>query len=918
VTPEVLPPFVGRSADRERLAAVVERLGAGLSAALVVSGDAGIGKTLLLRRTVENAGGIQTVMVSGYESELGLGFAALHRLVSPFLGVLRVLPEPQRDALATAFGLAAGPAPNRFLVGLATMTLLRETARRRPLLCVVDDVQWVDQETLDTLAFVARRLDAEAVGLVFGLRSTDRTAPWLGGIPEHRLRPMPDQDMRLLLSAAARIAPAPHIAARLITESQGNPLALLEYVASLPPERLAGTAELPPALPVSERLSSVFAAQIARLPADTRQLLLVLSAAGPDAAAAEACRRLGIGPDAARPAVADSILSTQPALAFRHPLIRSVVYDSAGTAAQQRVHAALAQATGGLGSADAAAWHRAYATIGPDEDVAAQLELTAARARERGGYAAEANFLTLAAQRSITGTADHARRLLAAAHAHIIAGNGAQAEWLLHGWNPAGTGTLGARIAAERVAATQMANDFRTGVEASTLVEAAAGLPSEELDLAWDLRCEALRAALETREYTLGTTLQELAQGLLSQPWPPGREPAPLDLLNQGLAARCTSGYEAAAPLLQQALRRMRDPEIATAQHPALLTWMAMEDLWADEFESTTWTELTRLNQAHGAWSAAWIGWGSSAMTEARHGNFDTAQELFDVAASVGDALGTHGELLWSVLTEFRAWQGREAETRSMADRLIRFWGESQRYGSVHNFAHLALTLLELSLRRYTQALEHASRVARDDPPGHGTRILPDLVEAAARTGDEALAGRTLDELTARATTAATPWAMGVLARSRALVHSTSSEAEPYYQEALRLLDPTPLRTETARTHLLYGEWLRRRKRRADARKQLNASLSAFTAMGAAAFAQRAALELAASGAKPLVTSTVQRSALTPQERHVAELAAQGMTNSEISEQLFISISTVDYHLSKVFRKLEITSRRRLKDKIYG
>lgn len=283
------------------------------------------------------------------------------------------------------------------------------------------------------------------------------------------------------------------------------------------------------------------------------------------------------------------------------------------------------------------------------------------------------------------------------------------------------------------------------------------------------------------------------------------------------------------------------------------------------------------------------------------------------MAASVGDALGTDRELLWSVLTEFRAWQGREAETRSM----VRFWGESQRYGSVHNFAHLALTLLGLSLRRYAQALEHASRVARDDPPGHGTRILPDLAEAAVRTGDEKTARRTLDELTARAAVAATPWAMGVLARTRALVLSTSSEAEPHYEEALRQLNPTPLRTETARTHLLYGEWLRRRKRLADAREQLSAALSVFTAMGAAAFAQRAALELAATGAKPIVTSAIRRSALIPQERHVAELAAQGMTNSEISEQLFISDSTVDYHLSKVFRKLGITSRRRLKDKIF-
>jgi len=956
VTPQVLPPFVGRSADRERLAAVLARLRAGLSAALVVSGDAGIGKTQLLQQVMHDAGGLQTIMVSGYESEVRLGFAALHRLVSPFLGVRRDLPKPQRDALATAFGLAAGPPPNRFLVGLATMTLLEQTAQKRPLLCVIDDVQWVDQETLDTLAFVARRLDAEGVGLIFGLRGSTLGLPGFSGIPEHQLPPMSEEDMRSLLSIAAPTPPPPHVATRLVTESEGNPLALFEYVASLSTERLAGTVALPPALPVSERLSAGFAAQIKRLPSPTQRMLLVLSAADDAVAVAEACTRLGIRPGAAEPALRESIISAQPRLVFRHPIIRSVIYENAGTSARRRVHAVLAQVAEDRGFPDAAAWHRAYATSGPDEAVANQLERTAARARDRGGYAAEATYLTLAAQRSVVGTEDHSRRLLAAAHAHVIAGNRAEAERLLDAYDE--NGSAGTRVDAERVRAIILSYDARTADAAAMLVNAASNLPSGDFDLARHILCNALRAAMEPYvrhrqptaakheliaedwadrlpgavlvsrvsavenrpgQYTPGITLQEVAQAFLSRARPPGREPTPFDLIYEGLATRCSAGYRPAATVLQEALRRLgRDPGFATARSLLILTWLAAEDLLDDEFEATTLRQMTASNRAQGALPSTWLGLAGLANTETRHGNFDTAQVMFDEATSIAVAIGGDSQQVWPTLVELRVWQGREGEARSMADTLIRDWGRERRYGSSANFGRLALTVLELSLRRYTQALEHASRVAQDDPPGHGTRILPDLVEAAVRTGDEALAGRTLDELTARAAVAATPWAMGVLARARALAHSTSSEAEPHYQEALRLLKPTALRTETARTHLLYGEWLRRRKRRADAREQLSASLSAFTAMGATAFAQRAALELAATGAKPIVTSTTQRSALTPQERHVAELAAQGMTNSEISEQLFISDSTVDYHLSKVFRKLEITSRRRLKDKIRG
>jgi hypothetical protein len=581
---------------------------------------------------------------------------------------------------------------------------------------------------------------------------------------------MPEPDMRSLLFAAAATTPAPHVGARLIAESEGNPLALLEYLASLSPGLLAGASELPPALPVSERLSAGFAAQIARFPGDTRQLLLVLSAAGPGAGdvVSGACQRLGIGSGAARPAVRASVLSGQVRLGFRHPLIRSVVYDCADAAARRRVHAALAEASADRGLADAAAWHRAHAVTGPDESVAAQLELTAARARERGGYAAEANFLTLAAQRGTAGTSDHTRRLLAAAHANIIAGDGTLAEQLLDGLDTAGT--LGARVTAERVEAILLSNDARHAHAAATLLGTASALPAEENIQARRLLYGALRAAVGSRELTVGTSLGQVAQALLSRPRPPGGEGTSADLVYEGLAARFALGYVPAAGAMRDALRQIaQDQDFTAAQSVLLLVWLVMEDLWDDDFESTTWPRLTAANRMRGALPIVWVGLASSAVTEARHGNFGAAESMFDEAIALSVAVGAQSQVAWSVFTEFRAWQGQEAQTRLMAETLIREWSGERRYGSSANFALMALTILDLSLGQYSAALAHASRVAQDDPPGHGSRVLPDLVEAAIRVGDEAAAAAALDTLEARAAAAGTPWALAVLARSRAV-----------------------------------------------------------------------------------------------------------------------------------------------------
>jgi len=449
------------------------------------------------------------------------------------------------------------------------------------------------------------------------------------------------------------------------------------------------------------------------------------------------------------------------------------------------------------------------------------------------------------------------------------------------------------------------------------LLGTASALPAEENILARQLLCGALRAAVGSRELTVGTSLGQVAQALLNRPRPPGGEGTSADLVYEGLAARFALGYVPAAGAMRDALRQIaQDQDLTAAQSLLLLVWLVMEDLWDDDFESTTWPRLAAGNRVRGALPSVWVGLASSAVTEARHGNFGAAESMFDEAISLSVAVGAHRQVAWSVFTEFRAWQGQEAQTRLMADTLMREWSGERWYGSSTNFALMALTILDLSLGQYSTALAHARRVAQDDPPGHGSRVLPDLIEAAIRAGQEPAAAAALDTLEARASAAGTPWALAVLARSRAVALAGSAEAETSYQDALRRIAATPLSAEMARTRLLYGEWLRRRRRRKDASEQLAGALSAFTRIGTAAFAQRAGRELAATGVGPATTVPAPPEALTPQKRRIAELAARGMNNAEISQQLFINASTVDYHLSKAFRKLGITSRRRLRDKL--
>jgi DNA-binding CsgD family transcriptional regulator len=623
-SPIVPDALVGRGGDCGALDELVEAVRQGRSRSLVIVGEPGIGKTRLLRYAAQAADGVRTVSIAGVESELRLGFAALHRMLVPFLDRISLLPAPQRDALGSAFGLAAGPPADRFLVSLSVLTLLADAAAEQPLIWLVDDAQWLDRESLEVLGFVGRRLYADSIGLLFGAREAAPGLAALDGLPTRHLRGLEPAAARALLATNISGSLNARVAARIIAETGGNPLALQELARQLTPGQLAGRAPLPPRLPAGRHLHGHFLRQVKMLPPAAGSFLLLASAASSDDPAAlwRAAALLGLGPDAADPAVARDIVSVDPRLAFRHPLIRSAVYEGARSADRRRVHDALATIASQDGYPDQAAWHRAAATVVPDEDVAADLERSADRA----------------------------------------------------------------------------------------------------------------------------TTEQ---------------------------------------------------------------------------------------------------------------------------------------------------------------------WGHERGAAVLGFFALIGLTVLELSLGCYVEALTWAMRIYDDDPPGFGNRILPEIVEAGTRGGDIGAARAALSRLADRAAASGTPWALGVLARSRALL-APDADAEAFYRAAIAHLTQTSVRTELARAHLLYGEWLRRQKRRKDARSQLRTARDMFDAMGAAAFARRARAELLAVGDSSHQPAEQPGPDLTPQEAQVSRLAAAGATNAEIATHMFVTTSTVEYHLSKVFRKLNITSRRQL------
>ena len=914
----------GRRTECEMVDQPLDRVRAGRSGALVIRGEPGIGKTALLEHAIESASDLKVLRAVGVESELELAFAALHQLCAPLLDQLERLPDPQRDALSTVFGLSASGTPDRFMVGLAVLGLLSGAAEEQPLLCVVDDAQWLDRASAQTLAFVARRLSAESVAMVFASRETGED---FRGLPELVVEGLRDADARELVSSVVGGPLDERVRNRIVAETRGNPLALLELPRGLSPAQLAGGFGLPTVLAdarsVSGRIEESFLRRLEALPNDTQLLLLIAAAEplGDPALLWRAAGRLGISYEALAPAATAGLLEVGGLVRFRHPLVRSTVYRAAAPSERQRAHGALADVIDLDLDPDRRAWHRAEAASGPDEEVAAELERSAGRAQARAGLAAAAAFL----ERAVGLTLDpglKTRRALAAAQAKFEAAALDEASALL------ATAEAGAlddllRARVERLRAqiafaqTGSADipGLTVGPQApAVLLDAAKLLEPLDVELARETYLDAVTTVMCTGSKSGGCGVRTVAEAARQAP-PGPQPPRTVDLLLEGLAARFTEPYTAAVPTLRQALDALAGRDGRGDDGPRWLWFVCpvtpeplAPELWDDE----TWHELaTRavtLARDAGALAVLPNALTYRASLYVLAGEFAAASALIEEAYAIAEATGNAPLRYPSLL--LAAWRGREAAALSVIEAGIQD-ATARGLDRPIGFALWVTAVLYNGLGRYREALAAAQRACAHEDLGFFGFALAELVEGAARTDSPEVAWDALRQLEERTRASGTDWGLGIEARSRALL-SEGEAAERLYREAIERLGRTRIRVELARAHLHYGEWLRRENRRVAAREQLRPAYDAFAAMGAEGFAERARRELLATGEKARKRRDETRDQLTAQEEQIARLAGKGLSNPEIGAQLFISPRTVEYHLHKVFSKLGISSRNQL------
>src|SRR4051812_10120753 len=889
--------------------AVIDRLlhGAvdGRSGVLLVRGEAGVGKTALLEYAIGWASDLTGLRAVGGGAEMELPFAALHQLCAPMLDRLERLPSPQRDALRTTFGLSAGAAPDRFLVGLATLSLLAEVAEERALLCVVDDGQWLDHASVQALAFAARRLLAEHVVMLFAAREPSGE---LTGLPELVVEGVRDADARAILGSVIPGRLDERVTDQLVAEAGGNPLALLELPRELSAARLAGGVGLAGAVSLSGRVEGSFLQRVEGLPEDTRRLWLLAGAepTGDRALLWRAAERLGITGPVLEPAESDGLIEIDGRVRFRHPLVRSAVYRAATPQERRQVHRALADATDAQVDPDRRAWHVAEAATGTDEGVAVDLESAADRAQARGGLAAAAAFF----ERAAALTRDQTRRgdrALAAAQTKYEAGAFDDALALLATVDAAGA--HGARVNLLRA---QIAFVVQRGGDApGLLLEAARELEAFDPDRARTTYLEAIEAARFAGWLARGADIVEVSKAALAGP-APRRSARPTDLLLQGMATLPIDGHAAAVPILKAALSAFREEAVLPPEEERWLS-LACRAAW-DICDEESWRLLATRALQHardaGALTVTPLLLSSLSYVHVLCGELSEAESLLAEIRATTAVTGIPAHRYVEIWVA--ALRGREPELSALVDDFVTD-AEERGEGFALAFAGQARAVLHNGLGRYEEALT-AVREAVDVAPYSELSTpsaVAELVEAAARVGEHRIAARALERLTLTTGPSGTDWALGVEARSRALL-SDGDVAERLYQDAIERLRRTRVRLQLARTHLLYGEWLRRERRRPDAREHLRAALELFTSMGAEAFAARAERELLATGERVRKRRIETAEQLTVQEIQVVRLARDGLSNSAIGERLFISQHTVAYHLRKVFTKLDVTSRNQL------
>jgi len=889
---------------------------AGQSRALVLCGDAGVGKTALLEHLVQRATNCQVVQIGGVESEMELAFAGLHQLCAPLLAGLDDLPEPQADALRIVFGISAGPVPDPFLVGLATLGLLAQVAEQRPLVCVVDDEQWLDRASARVLGFVARRLAAESVGLVFGARVPSADVAGLSQLPVTGLGAA---DARALLDAEVTAPLDDWVRDQLVAETRGNPLALLEWPRALTTQQWAGGFGLPVAVRLPGGVAEGFRRRLEMLPEPSRRLLLIAAAdpLGDAGLVWRAAAQLGIDAEAAGPAVEDRLVEFGTRVLFRHPLVRSVVYTSALAGERRLVHGALAEVTDTRQDPDRHAWHRAHAASGPDDDVAAELESSAGRAQARGGLAAAAAFLERATALTLD-PGKRTERALAAASAHVRASGFDAARDLLSVVKALTPNDFQqARI--EMIEAELSFMTTRGGDAPRLLLKAARRLESADVGLARLTYLQAVSAAVFSDEVIRGDVGQ-LVEAVAAAP-PPAGPPTAADLLLDGIVAHYVHGYAAGASILRMSLDQFgagMPPEMELRVQ-LLASMLAQQHLW----DHDRWQRLSDycLEQARsmGALSELPSALVSKIICLAYAGDLSAAtalnQELHAVIEATGVGFAPYASLVIAGI------RGQPGEVTNLVDAARSDLIErGERFGMTTAYFYSAMANngvgnYQAALRAATDTGLFADRPTTSSLHARlsvGALLTVEFVEAAARCGHTDAAADAVDMLAEVTSGSGTDWACGVEARCRALV-TDGHAVESLFQESIERLGRTRLRPDLARAHLLYGEWLRRERRRTDSRTELRRAHDMFEEMGMEGFAGRAQRELEATGetARKRTAATNPR-VLTAQETQIARMARDGHSNPEIGARLFISTRTVEYHLQKVFTKLDVQSRRQL------
>jgi DNA-binding CsgD family transcriptional regulator len=894
--------LVGRTDEILAIDRALELARGRTSGVLVLRGNAGIGKTALLDYAFGRPG-FAVTRVAGIESEMELGFGALHQVLVPFMAGAADLPPRQREALDSAFGVSGGEIPDRFLVGLATLTLLSDAASEQPLLCIVDDAQWVDEESLVVLAFVARRLAVDGIAMLFAVRTPDEPAV-LVDLPTHEIEGIPDKDAMELLARRGDSRIDDDVGRRLLRETGANPLALLELAHELTPAQLSGEATLPDPLPIGRRLQEVFLARVRALREGAQTMLLIAAAdsSGDVRVLWRAAAELGIETNDETLAGAERLVVIGSDVRFRHPLIRAAVYQGATPADRRRVHVALAKAT--EDEPDRRVWHLAAAAPGPDEEVAQALEQSALRVAVRGGYGTASRLMT----RAVELTADEDRRsgrLLLAAGAALVAGNPAVAQATLESAAPRLESPL------ERAEVLRLRGVIRfaqgePGEPVALLMEAARAFEDLDARRTRDTLFEAFEVATWTsRQATL-----EVARAARESRAVPAGPPTTLDLLLDAFVVRMLDGYTAAAPELRAAVDAVLADEVELRGfNLASIAATELFDLDLGRRVTEKWVNVSR---AKGALVTLPLALVLHMATDYLCGRYAIATALsvegLELSKATTGILGAAGHGAELML----AFTGPEAEARAAAAAHIEE-GVARGQGTHGALVpRIALSFLEIGLGNYDAARKNAAEIFEPDFLGPVSAWgLADYVEAAARSGHRDEAEVALERLTEHALASENATALGHLARSRALL-AHDSDAEALYQEAIAHLEQSPAVPDRARAHLVYGEWLLSVGRTDDARKSLQTALRMFDAMGAEFFAARTAAALAASGERVRRHTTDGSQELTSQELQVAQFAAAGATNREIAAELFISSSTVDYHLRKVFRKLGITARTQL------